>query len=276
MNPPTKATRGPALRSVAVPAEHGGWGLTLEPGLLGLLVAPSPAGLLLAAAALLAFLVRTPLRLVLIGRRRAGQAEAPRSTMGAERQRLATRVATLESAGLAAALSLALVLAPGNGWWLPALLAAPLFGVALWYDRRSQSRRLVPEVVGSLAVASVATMGARAGGADWSLAIGLWVILGARILASIPHVRAQVLRLHGHAAPAGLTASGDVLALLAAGSAVVLDAELLLGALAIVGLVIVQRITLWRPPRPARILGVRQMALGFSVVGATAAGAWLN
>ena len=67
-----------------------------------------------------------------------------------------------------------------------------------------------------------------------------------------------------------------MLALLAAGSAVVLDAELLLGALAIVGLVIVQRITLWRPPRPARILGVRQMALGFSVVGATAAGAWLN
>ena len=33
---------------------------------------------------------------LLIGRRRAGQAEAPRSTMGAERQRLATRVATLE------------------------------------------------------------------------------------------------------------------------------------------------------------------------------------
>jgi hypothetical protein len=271
-----KAARGPTLRSVAMPAEHGGWGLTLEPGLLGLLVAPSPAGLLLAAAALLAFLVRTPLRLVLIGRRRAGHAEAPRSTMGAERQRLATRVATLESAGLAAAVVLALVLAPGNGWWLPGLLAAPLFGVALAYDRRSQSRHLVPEVVGSLAVASVATMGARAGGADWSLAVGLWVILGARILSSIPHVRAQVLRLHGHAAPPRLTAAGDAAALLAAAGAVVLDVELLLGALGIVGLVVVQRVTLARPPRPAKVLGIRQMVLGLSVVAATAAGAWLS
>jgi hypothetical protein len=29
------------LRSVALPSEHGGWGLTLEPAVLGLLVAPS-------------------------------------------------------------------------------------------------------------------------------------------------------------------------------------------------------------------------------------------
>jgi len=38
---------------------------------------------------------------------------------------------------------------------------------------------------------------------------------------------------------------------------------------------VVQRITLARPPRPAKILGVRQMILGFTVVGATALGAWL-
>ena len=31
-------------RSVAVPTEHGGWGLTFEPVLLGLIVAPSWAG----------------------------------------------------------------------------------------------------------------------------------------------------------------------------------------------------------------------------------------
>ena len=258
-----------------MPAEHGGWGLTLEPGLLGLLVAPSAAGLLLAAAALLAFLVRTPLRLVLIGRRRAGQAEAPRSATGAGRQRLATRVAILELAGLVVAGGLALVLAPATGWWLPGLLAAPLFAIALWYDRGARSRHLVPEVVGSLAVASVAAMGARAGGATWALAIGLWVILGARICSSIPHVRAQVLRLHGHAAPPMLTIVGDAAALLVAGMAVVLDGSLLLGALAVVGLVVIQRITLVRPPRPAKILGVRQMILGFAVVAVTALGTWI-
>ncbi|MDX2007394.1 MAG: hypothetical protein SFU83_19325 [Meiothermus sp.] len=31
------------LRSVALPNEHGGWGFTLEPILLGLLVAPGEA-----------------------------------------------------------------------------------------------------------------------------------------------------------------------------------------------------------------------------------------
>lgn len=33
--------RAPSLVSVAPPSEHGGWGLTVEPGLLGILVAPS-------------------------------------------------------------------------------------------------------------------------------------------------------------------------------------------------------------------------------------------
>ena len=58
------------LRGVALPSEHGGWGLTLEPGLLGLLVAPSVAGACLAVAAVVAFVARTPLKLALVDRRR--------------------------------------------------------------------------------------------------------------------------------------------------------------------------------------------------------------
>jgi hypothetical protein len=258
-----------------MPTEHGGWGLTLEPGLLGVLVAPSAAGLLLGLAALLAFLVRTPLRLLLIGSRRDREGRVPPSRSSDERQRLARWVASLELAGIGAAVVLAFVLSPGRWWWLLGLAAAPLFAVALWYDRRSRSRHLVPEIVGSLAVASVAAMGSRAGGADWPLALGLWLVLGARILSSIPHVRAQVLRLHGHHAPGSLTLVGDVAALLVAAGAVLLDASLLLGALAIAALIGIQRFTLLRPARPARVLGVRQMILGFAVVAATAVGAWL-
>ena len=51
-----------AWRSVAIPDEHGGWGLTAEPVLLGLLVAPSWPGALLGVAAFVAFLVRSPSR----------------------------------------------------------------------------------------------------------------------------------------------------------------------------------------------------------------------
>ncbi len=257
-----------------MPAEHGGWGLTLEPGILGLLLAPSFAGLSLGVAALLAFLVRTPLRLVLIGRHRS--ADPPATAMGLERTRMATRVAAVELAAIIAAVAMAALGASDPLWWLPMAVAAPLFAVALWFDMRSLSRHLVPEIVGSVAVASVAAMGALAGGASWPLALGAWMILTARILSSIPHVRAQVHRLHGRPAPAMPTLLGDVAALVTALVAVLLEPTLVLGAAAIGVLVLVQRFTLGRPPRPAKVLGVRQMILGFSVVGATALGAWLS
>lgn len=81
------------FRSVALPAEHGGWGLTLEPGLLGLLVAPGLAGLCIAAGAMVAFLVRTPLKIVAVDHRRG---------RSLERTRLARRVAAVELIVLAA------------------------------------------------------------------------------------------------------------------------------------------------------------------------------
>ncbi|MGI9616377.1 MAG: YwiC-like family protein, partial [Acidimicrobiales bacterium] len=55
-------------RQVAVPTEHGGWSLTAEPVLLGLLVAWSWPGLALGLAAMLAFVARTPLKVVLVDR----------------------------------------------------------------------------------------------------------------------------------------------------------------------------------------------------------------
>ncbi len=256
-----------------MPAEHGGWGLTLEPGILGLLLAPSVAALLLGVAALAAFLARTPLRLVLIGRRRPG--DRPRSGASAARTRLAVRVAVVEVGAVVVSMLAAAWLAVEPLWWLPGLIAVPLFALALWFDARSLSRHVIAEIVGSVAVASVAAMGALAGGAAWPLAIGAWLILSARILSSIPHVRAQVQRIHGQEPQLALGLAGDLAALAVAAFAVVLEPSLLLGGLAIVGLVLIQRVTLARPPRPAKILGVRQMVLGFAVVGTTALGAWI-
>ena len=261
------------MRSVALPAEHGGWGLTLEPGILGVLLAPSPAGVLLGVAALLAFLVRTPLRLVLVGWHRPTD-RAP-TFMGVARTQLATRVAAAELVAIALAVAAAAILAENPLWWLPMAVAAPLFALALWFDMRSLSRNLVPEIVGSVAIAGVAAMGALAGGASWQLAVGAWIILGARILSSIPHVRAQVLRIHGREAQARPIILGDLAALSTALAAVLLEPTLVLGAASIGVLVAVQRVTLVRPPRPARVLGVRQMILGFGVVAATAMGVWL-
>src|SRR5947209_5867668 len=53
------------LRPVALPVEHGGWGFSLEPVALGLLVAPSLLGLFLSVTTLAAFLARHPLKIAM-------------------------------------------------------------------------------------------------------------------------------------------------------------------------------------------------------------------
>src|SRR5689334_962019 len=54
--PAAPPSSSPSLRALALPTEHGGWGLLLEPLLLGLLIVPSAPGAAVAAAALGAFL----------------------------------------------------------------------------------------------------------------------------------------------------------------------------------------------------------------------------
>lgn len=55
--------RSVAIRPLALPSEHGGWGLVIEPIVLALLVSPSLAGGLIAVGALASFLTRHPLKL---------------------------------------------------------------------------------------------------------------------------------------------------------------------------------------------------------------------
>ena len=181
------ASRRTPIRAVAIPSEHGGWGLTIEPGLLGLLVAPSLAGACLALAALVLFVMRTPLELALVDRRRRRRLV---------RTRLAERVAAIEALLLAALVAVAGITAEDNRWWIPAVAAAPLVAVELAYDIRSRRRRLVPELTGAAAIAAVAAAVVIVGDGEPRLAAGLWMILAARVTTSIPHVRAQISRLH--------------------------------------------------------------------------------
>lgn len=252
----------PAIRSVGLPSEHGGWGLTLEPGVLGLLVAPSVAGACLAAAAILAFLARTPLKIVLVDRRR--RRSLPRTA-------LARRVAAVELAVLAALVGAAFALA--EPWfWIPAAVAAPLILVESWFDVRSRGRRLVPELNGAIGVCSVVAMIVLANGHSAGLATALWIVLAARIVTSIPYVRGQISRLHGHPTSAAAAMLTDASAVALGGGAALINHRVLAGAVAVTGVVAIQRLTSRGPvPRPV-VLGIRQLALGFGVVVATALG----
>src|SRR5207253_1798326 len=141
------STNGVRLKTIALPVEHGGWGITLEPIVLGLLVAPSLAGAGLALATVGAFLARHPFKIV-AGDRRRGRRFA--RTPYAERFTLAYSAAALVG------FAVAVFTAADYTFLLPLLAAVPLGAVQLWYDAAGQSRGLSPEVAGSLAMGSVA------------------------------------------------------------------------------------------------------------------------
>jgi hypothetical protein len=261
-SPPVAAHQRSTVRAVALPAEHGGWGLTAEPVLLGLLVAPSWAGVALGAAAMTAFLARTPIKIGLGDLRRGRRLDRTRVALG---------IGVAELVVLAALAATAIVLAAAP-IWMPLLVAAPLLLTELAYDIQSRGRRLVPELAGSIGVAAVAAMIVLAAGHELVPALGIWAVLAARTVTSIPHVRDQIRRLHQRPTSLAGPAVADLLAVLLAASAAAAVPELIGGAAAIVAVVVAQRLGALRPVRSAVALGVRQSILGLAVVLCT----WLG
>lgn len=182
-----KPTGGVRVKSVALPTEHGGWGLSLEPVLLGLIVAPSLAGIGLMIAAVGAFLARQPLK-ILAADRRHGKRFA--------RTPVAERFLLLYASIAALGFALALLTAKQN-FLLPLIIAAPLALVQLVYDSLGRSRALAPELAGGCAMASVAAAAAIAGGWSAAPAFGLWTILALRVAPTVIYIRARLQKMHG-------------------------------------------------------------------------------
>jgi hypothetical protein len=257
----TTVTR-PTWRAVTIPSEHGGWGLTLEPALLGLLVAPSLAGGALAVAAFLAFLVRTPLKTLLVDRHRHRELE---------RDRVARRVAAGELVVLVAMVAVAFGRA-GIEWVVPFAIALPLFAVELWFDTRSRGRRLVPELCGAVGICATVAAIALAGGEGWALAFALWLVLAARAVASVPFARVQVLRLRTTSPSNIVSDAAQLAAVVIAAIACAVDSAVLAGAVAVVVVAVVQLAWSRGPARPAVAVGFSQLGFGLAVVVATAIG----
>ena len=250
----------PAWRSVALPSEHGGWSLTAEPALLGLLVAWSWPGLALGVAAMIAFLARTPLKLVLVDRWR--HRWVPRTT-------LAARFSVFELAVFAVFVAYAATAAE-SGFWLPLVVALPMIVLELWYDMRNRGRRLIPELAGSIGIGSVATAIALADGAPQRLAWGLWLVIAARSLAAIPYVRMQISRAKSHPHP---RAHSDIAQLAAAAAAIVAsiaDVVPVASAVVIALVAIANVIAVRMRPRRAVLIGIEQTFAGLAVIAVTA------
>jgi hypothetical protein len=169
------------MKAVALPVEHGGWGMLGEPLLLGLLAAPSWPGLGVGLAATFAFLARHPLKLALADRR-AGRRGA--RTLAAERFVLAY-------GGLAAG-GVALASPGGAGWWVPFAAAAPLALVQLVHDLRNQGRHLRPELLGGVALGAIVAGELMAAGWDVTRAFAAWGLMALKAVGAILYVRARL------------------------------------------------------------------------------------
>jgi hypothetical protein len=260
----TTPSRRSVWRSVVIPSEHGGWGLTLEPALLGMLVAPSLAGLAAAGAALLAFLARTPLKIVLVDRHRHRRLARTR----------AAAVIALAELVVFCALAVAVAASADARALVPLAIAAPLFAVELWFDARSRGRRLVPELCGAVGISAVVAVMVLLDGQSASLAAALWTLLAARAIASVSFARGQVLRLRSGASS---TRVSDVAQLAGAVIAVVswlVDPDVAIGAVCVLAVIGAQFAWSRGPARRAKVVGFWQLGFGLAIVVATAIGVW--
>jgi hypothetical protein len=190
-------------KAVALPTEHGGWGMLGEPLLLGLMLAPSLAGAGIAVAALAAFLSRHPLKLALADHWRGTR--YPRTALA---EKCAALYATAGLAGLALGAGRA-----GLTPFIPFAVAAPFALFQLAYDARHQGRRLAPELLGGAALGSTATAVMLAGGWPWTVAWAVWALMAAKAVSSVLYVRTRFRMDRGQGPsvwPAGLSHVGAI------------------------------------------------------------------
>lgn len=182
-------TQSPAvrLRPIALPSEHGGWGMVTAPVLAGLILAPSWPGLFLASAGFGAFLTRQPFRLALTDLRKGKR--YPRTAW-------ATRFAALYA--ILGVISLFLAASVSRApFWIPLGMCALLGSLQFAFDINGQGRRFVPEASGAIAMAMLGVAVARAGGAAETRAWLAGLVLAMQFATAIPYAAARVRLARG-------------------------------------------------------------------------------
>ena len=249
-----------AWKAVALPAEHGSWGLTFEPILAGMLTQPSWPGFLFSLAAFAAFLMRWPLRSYLLARR-------------PERRQLARQF--VAGYGLVALLALVATIWLG-GWaplW-PLLIAIPFGLVFVYYDWRRVGRTWQAELAAPIAFAGVAAVILLLGDAETGQAYAFWLALAGRSAPSIFYVRARLNLDKGRQAPIWPVQLMHLLALLLVAAAR-LAGFLNWATVWMLGLLLLRSLwglSRWRLVVSVPRIGVSEMVWGFLLVAALAYG----
>lgn len=244
------------IRSVALPAEHGGWGFLIEPILLGLFTAFSLGGLLLSISAVGVFLLHQPLKIVIKDRLKGNR--PPRTI-------LAERFALGYGALAIIPFVILFITVADKTYLFPLGMALPFALVQLWYDAKNQSRKLLPEMCGAVALGAIAPMIALSGGWEMLPALILWLFLLGRIIPSILYVRARLRLERGNDIQRGAVWAVHIGAVMMVVAFAIPRAMPYLGALAMVILLgrALMGLSEYRKPRRAPIIGFQELGYGF-------------
>lgn len=245
-------------RQILLPAEHGSWGLVLEPILLGWLVAPTGSGFLLGLAAFLLFLAYQPLSLWWADRRRGRQL----------RRTLVAGQAGTAFVGVALLLLGWVIWQQGFRFLWPLLPALPFALAYLWYDLGPQRRTWQAELSAPIAFAATSAIIVLSADHPAGAALLLWAVLIARALPSILYVRARLRLDKGLPSQPWPALFSHGIALTAAGMAV-WQLQLPPLALLVYGLLAlrcVEGLSAQRRPLAVRAIGFLEMGLGLLLV----------
>lgn len=170
------------FRQIALPTEHGGWGLLFESLIAGLAIAFSPAAPWIALMTVGAFLTRQPLRIFILDR--IGMRVKGRS------------VAAIKFVSLFSAIFFAGAVGTLYTIHIPALtpflLIVPFAAMQLYWDVNRKSRDLIAELSGAVSMSSSIAVIALAAGIFWPVAVALWILFVSRGIPSILYVRERL------------------------------------------------------------------------------------
>jgi hypothetical protein len=239
------------LRAIALPVEHGSWGLVSEPVLLGLLVAPSWGGLSLTIGVVAAFLTRRPGSVLRVEWRHTA------SRRRAISARFFAAYGAIAVAGLAAAIWIS-----GPALLAPLTAALPFLVVFLVYDISRQNRSWQAEVAGPTGFAAVAASVAMAAGWPLAEALALSAVVIARAVPAVLYIRARLRLDRDTPSSIPLVIGAHVLAALCI--AALVAAQLLPGLVVVAFLILLARAAVGLSTLRAR---ARASTIGFIEVG---------
>ncbi len=250
-------------KSVALPREHGAYGFTIEPLMLGLLTAYTSAGLLLALGTMLAFFAHQPVKILF------GQNKDLRKTAG-----------LFLVLYLTAALYFFVLFLKQTSFHSAAPFYSALILMAFYLilDLLHYSRRIFVEIMAPAAIGLIAVSIVLAAGWSDNKALGLGLLLAARFVPTPFYVRAR-LRLEKKQEPengAALFSSGFSLVLIFLLSLMGITPWLGLTAVGVLTLRTFLGLSSLRKKSTVRAVGMREFFYGQVLVWFSAAGYWLG